>query len=231
MNRPYARPAVRPFRSSLKLAGIALAAGLLAGCGLTPRAPLAVVDVPAQASPMASAEALPLQLLVPEPQASALLDGTRILVRDEAGQLAQLAGVALPDRTPRWLQSQLLRALSGSFAAAAAPGGGIKPDLQLVLRIERFELDYSAGAQARVELHALLLDAASARAVASARFVQDAPVEGGGSAAGAQTLQRAAHAAVFELARWTTTQAAAASERITDTDTAAAPQQDAAKGR
>jgi cholesterol transport system auxiliary component len=157
---------------------------------------------------------IPVQLVVMEPQASALLDSPRIVVRDEAGQLAQLAAVALPDRAPRWLQNQLVQRLSNHpFAAVAAPSAGIKPDLQLIVRIERFEVDYRGSAQASVVLHALLLDARSARAVGSARFAQDTPSEGSGSKAGAEALQRAAYAALSALAVWVEGQARGSAER------------------
>lgn len=199
-----------------RLTALALSTVLLGACGFAPKAPLGVVDLPLPMPvvPAGSPEPLALQLVVMEPQATALLDSVRIVVRDESGGIAQLAGVALPDRAPRWLQAQLLQALSARpFAAVAEPGAGVKPDLQLIVRIERFELDYRATAQGAISLHVLLLDAERGRALGSARFTDRAAVDGRGSAAGAEALQRAAHAALSALADWTETQARASIPR------------------
>lgn len=193
---------------------LVLLGALGSGCSFAPKAPLGVVDLPMPPAQVAAADPLALQLVVMEPQAPALLDSPRIVVRDASGQLAQLAGVALPDRAPRWLQAQLLKGLSAHpFAAVAAPGAGLKPDLQLLLRLERFELDYRGSGQASMALHALLLDAASGRALASARFEQDEAVSGKGSAAGAEALQRASFAAVSALSEWAAAQARESAEK------------------
>lgn len=183
----------------------------LGGCGLAPKVPLAVVDARTDAAAPAQAPALPLQLEVGEPQAIALLDSRRLAVREPSGQMARLAGVSLPDRAPRWLQSRLLDALAARpFASVAAPGSALRPDLQLVLRLQRFELDYRETPLGRVALHAVLVDADSARALASARFEEIETVQGKGSAAGVEALQRAAGAAVEALADWAEASARAA---------------------
>ena len=184
---------------------------LLSACGLGPKAPLGVVDLPPGPLAKASAEPMALQLEVVEPEASALFDSRRIALRDPDGQLARLAGVALPDRAPRWLQHRALDALAaGPFAAVAAPGSGLKPDLRLILRLQRFELDYRGEPRGLIALHAVLVEAGSGRALASHRFEQAAPVEGRGSTAGAEALQRAAGALIASLADWAEARARAA---------------------
>ncbi len=201
-------------RRARNFASTVLLGALLGGCSFAPKAPLGVVDLPMPASAISASEPIALQLVVMEPQATALVDSPRIVVRDASGQLAQLAGVALPDRAPRWLQSQLLQGLSAHpFAAVAAPGAGLTPDLHLLLRLERFELDYRGVGQADIALHALLLDARSGRAIASARFAQQAAVEGSGSSAGAEALQGASFAALSALAEWAAQQARGSVEK------------------
>jgi ABC-type uncharacterized transport system auxiliary subunit len=185
--------------------GLALWAALLAGCGLVPKAPLGVIDAPVAASAPGLGQALLPPLEVAEPEATALLDSRRIAVRDPAGQLAQLAGVALPDRAPRWLQARLLDALAARpFAAVVMPGAGFRSELRLVLRLQRFELDYREQPRAVVVLHAVLGETANGRVLASAGFERAEPVVGSGSAAGAEALQRAAVAAAEALADWAT---------------------------
>lgn len=199
---PRSRAACRPFALGALLV-------LLSACSVGPKGPLSVIDLPPQSgAPAPSGAPLALQLEVPEPAASALLDSPRMVVRGPDGGLAQLAGVALPERAPRWLQSRLIGALAARpFAAVTAPGAGARPDLRLLLRIERFELDYRGAPQAAVALHAVLLDATLGRALASTRVEQAAPVDGRGSAAGAEALQRATLSAVDALAEWTEAQA------------------------
>lgn len=198
----------------LRIIGVAALAVTLGGCAFASKPPLGVVDLPMPRPSAADGAALALQLVVMEPQASALLDSPRIMVRDRAGQVAQLAGVALPDRAPRWLQGQLLQGLSAHpFAAVSAPGAGLRADLQLLLRLERFELDYRAAGEAEIALHAVLLDASTGRALASARFDQQQAISGSGSQAGAEALQRASFAAISALADWAAAQARESAER------------------
>lgn len=190
---------------------MALLAALLAGCGLAPKAPVGVVDLPARSAPGPGGEVLPIQLEVAEPEANALLDSRRIALRDPDGRLAQLAGVTLPDRAPRWLQGRLIDALAvRPFAAVAAPGSGLKADLRLILRLQRFELDYRGEALGGVALHAVLAEAGTGRALASQRFEASEPVDGRGSAAGAEALQRAASELAEALAEWVEAQARSA---------------------
>jgi ABC-type uncharacterized transport system auxiliary subunit len=170
-----------------------------------------VIDAPVGVRASNSEQARLPPLEVAEPEATALLDSRRIVVRDPSGQLAQLAGVALPDRAPRWLQARLLDALaSRAFAAVLMPGAGLRPELRLVLHLQRFELDYREQPRGVVEVLAVLGETASGRVLASAAFERTEPVAGSGSVAGAEALQRAAAAAAEALADWAAAQSGAA---------------------
>ncbi|GIX35896.1 MAG: hypothetical protein KatS3mg126_1675 [Lysobacteraceae bacterium] len=177
---------------------------LLGGCvlGRGPEAQrIAVADTPSAA--VQDGPQLAFQLEIGEPEVLALLDDARILVRDPEGRYARLAGARLPDRAPRWLQTVLLDAVARwPFAAVTLPGSGVRSDLRLQTYLQELQLDYRGRPEARVALHAMLVEGRTGRVLARQAFAQAGDVGGQGRAAAVDALADAATRLAEELARW-----------------------------
>jgi len=179
----------------------ALAAALLAGCAVLPKAPDSIYDLTAPAD-VATRAGSAAQLLVPVPAALASLDTTRIAARPTPGELAYLPKAAWPDNLPRVLQARLVETLqnTGRVKAVGLPGQGLLIDYQVVLDVRAFEL---VSGVALAEFNVKLLNDRNGRVVASRTFRAESPVSGKDNADIVAGLNRAMDAAFSDIVSWT----------------------------
>jgi len=107
-------------------------------------------------APVAQGVVLNRSVLVREPEASRILAGSEIAVRDEQGAIRLMKGAEWADRAPRMFQMTLLDHLGTDGSGfALLPGAGARADLELSWRLSEFALQ-GRTALARAEL--ILLD-------------------------------------------------------------------------
>ncbi len=185
------RSARRPLARAA--AGVALAA--LLGCS----APRETFDFSPAAQENVAVRVAGPALGVAVPSASALIDSNRLVIREENGGLAVLAGAQWADQLPRLVQARLVAELVASGVDAARPGGVVAYELATELR--RFEID-SARQIAVVEITARLTSASGARRGA-AEFVGEAPAPRTVGRDAVSALETALDAAAARLVAWT----------------------------
>ncbi len=122
-----------------------------------------------------------LQLLVNEPSASRALDGDRVVVHHQSGEISYLAGASWSDRLPVLVQSRLIQALSASdrFRAISNGRDKVNSELSLSASLQAFQVDLTpTGSVARVTLQAKLVSERSGNVLASRTFTASQPVVG-----------------------------------------------------
>jgi cholesterol transport system auxiliary component len=169
--------ASKPFvKDARALVSSALALSLLAACGVLPKREPTAIFEPARAAAAAHAEWPQAQwsLLVGKPAASALLDSDRIAVRPQAGVITVYKAAAWTDPAPDLVQNALLRRFedSGKILSVARPGTGVRGEYHLQTELRAFESVYASPGrpEARVEVYAKLVKAASGEVVAARSF-------------------------------------------------------------
>ena len=132
----------------MRIAGIAAAAALAAGCfgGMREQAPPPLiyrVDAPS----LAAGAALPVDLKVIVSGTAPGLDETGIAGRWPGQRLDYLAGARWADRLPVLVESALIEAFQDSGRLRSVQGdlGRFRASHTLVVEVRRFEADYSAG--------------------------------------------------------------------------------------
>lgn len=132
----------------MRIAGIAAAAALAAGCfgGLReqPVPPLVYrVDAPA----LAAGAALPVDLKVVVQGTAPGLDGPGIAGRWPGQRIDHLAGARWADRLPVLVESALVEAFQDSGRLRSVQGdlGRFRASHTLAVEVRRFEADYTAG--------------------------------------------------------------------------------------
>ena len=146
------------------------------------------------------------QLAIARPEASRLLDGTRIAVRPTPGELQVYKGASWAKSPADQLEDAVLRSLedAGTPRGVARQGSGIAADYTLVMELRRFESEY-AGADvpdAVVEVSAKLLSTRDQSVVASRTFVQRLKAPATDTAAVADTLGRALAQIARDIDGW-----------------------------
>lgn len=168
----------------------------LTGCGVLPKAPGHAVYALPDAVAMGAGASLPGVLLVELPQALPPLDGERIIVRLESGEVQLLPGARWAAPAPRLLQALIARQVE---LAAAAPSALVDPQplrsrFRLGSRLEAFELiEVDGRLQVRTRLLLRLVCTADGSVIASSEPIA---VE----AAGGPVEQRAAVGALRQAA-------------------------------
>ncbi|MEZ5856847.1 MAG: ABC-type transport auxiliary lipoprotein family protein [Hyphomicrobiaceae bacterium] len=122
-----------------------------------------------------------LQLVVNEPSASRALDGDRVVVHRESGEISFLAGATWSDRLPVLVQSRLIQALSASeqFRAISNGRDKVNAEISLSASLQAFQVDLtSAGSIARVALQAKLVSERTGEVLASRTLSATRPVAG-----------------------------------------------------
>ena len=191
----------------LRIAAALLAAATLAGCALSGDkvAPTVFAPQPAyQADP--AWPTVRWQLGISRPEASRMLDSTRIAVRPVPGELQVYKGASWARTPVEMLEDGVLRTLedSGRIPAVARQGSGMSADYRLLMDLRHFEADYAAGATpaAVLEVSAKLLHAQDKSVVASRVFRQAQPAAGTEVAQVADAFAQALAATSQELAGW-----------------------------
>ena len=154
------------------LAGLALLPGCSAITRLNTAAmPRDTYDLRAPAHAPAG-PAIRRNLLVAAPDAPAVLATDRILIRPTPQTVAYLPDARWSDDVPRLLQSLLVQTLCGTgrIGYVGTPGSGPVPDVALLLRLDRFEVEAGQTLRAVLSFQATLLRDRDQRVIASRRF-------------------------------------------------------------
>ena len=183
-------------------AGVVALALLLTGCASAPDATFDLSAAPAR-KPLG---ALPGQVSVQEPVATAPMDSDRIVVRPTSDTLAALKGAQWAERLPRLVQTRLLQSFENARLTRfiGRPDGRFVAQFSLTAEIRRFDVDLSSG-EAVVELSVRLVEEGAGRVVAAKIFNARRPVAGADGANAAAALDAALGDVMGEIVVWTAT--------------------------
>lgn len=188
----------RPVVPRVVLAAVLGLSGLALG-GCAGGKPNATFDLNAPASLPRAGGVGRGNLVVAEPVAVAVIDGQRVVVKPNAGEVTYLPDAQWSDRLPKLVQSKIIEAYENSnrLKSVGRPGDRLTVDFQLVSELRSFEIDAATG-QAVVEITAKVVNDKTGRIVAaqvfSARRPLAGPVDG-------PTATRALDAALGEVLR------------------------------
>ena len=146
-----------------------------------------------------------LQLLVNEPSASRSLDGDRVVVHHQSGEISFLAGASWSDRLPVLVQSRLIQALSASerFRAISNGRDKVNAEISLSASLQAFQVDLTpAGSVARVALQAKLVNERSGDVLASRILSATQPVVGKTPGDHVTAINQAFATAAGDLVNW-----------------------------
>jgi cholesterol transport system auxiliary component len=172
----------------------------LCGCGATPRETFDLQGASVFEKTHLSKLNQRAALSVAEPTADQLLNSNRLVVRQEAGNLAYLADAQWADRAPRLVQARVISRLVRGGVDAAFPGGVVWYDLTTELR--RFEIDAPRGV-AVVEIAARISSDQSGALRGAAVFLGEAAVQHTQGPQAANALDEALDRATAQLVVWT----------------------------
>lgn len=189
--------------------GVALACAALASCSLVggEKEPVAIyAPVPAVAADP-SWPAVDWQLEIAKPHASGMLEGRRIAVRPQPGELQVYKGAMWAAEPTEQLRDAVLRTLeeSGRIGAVARQESGIAADYRLELDVRRYEADY-AGAPvpaALVEVRARLVRDIGREVVAEKTFQARRQSQGAATAQVSEAFGSALAGIAHDIAGWT----------------------------
>jgi cholesterol transport system auxiliary component len=160
----------------------ALIVTLLAGCSVLPEAQTSTAYLlPSAAQAPSAAPPVDWALRVVTPQASQVLDSTRIAVLPQANQISNYKGARWSDPAPALLRDRLLDALraDGRVPALSSDARPLHADLLLVSDLRAFQAEYQGGTvQVSIQLEARLVRSNGQHIVASQRFDVRQAVEG-----------------------------------------------------
>ncbi|WAJ37381.1 ABC-type transport auxiliary lipoprotein family protein [Pseudomonas sp. GOM7] len=183
-----------------------LLASLLGACSLLPQSePLDTYLLPATPLP-SQTPAVDWSLRINTPSSGQLLDGTRIVVLPEPGQINTYQGARWSERTPQLLRQRLLDAFNDDarIAALSTEDQHLKADLELVSDLRRFHSQYRDGRpEALIQLDVRLVDVRDQRILASRRFSVSQPASDTSVAAVVVAFGQAGDRLAQELVNWT----------------------------
>lgn len=138
-------------------------------------------------------------LVVGEPVAVAVIDGQRIVVKPDAGQVTYLPDSQWSDRLPKLVQAKIIEAYENAnrLKSVGRPGDRLAVDYQLVTELRAFEIRAGQG-QAVVELTAKIVSDKTGKIVAGEVFQARQPLPG---AVDGPTATRALNAALADVLR------------------------------
>ena len=181
---------------------------LLAGCSILPEAEeLRIYQLPTSSLP-GSATTAPHEgdvLRINRPQASPLLDSTRIVVMPQTHQLSAYQGVRWSDRAAVLLRDRVMERgrESGRFRAIISDDLPAPAELELAGELKAYQIEYRNGAPlALIRLQASLLRGGSRDVLASRAFVAEQAVDGTSIEAAVDALGRASDDLAHELMAW-----------------------------
>lgn len=146
-------------------------------------------------------------LLVAEPTAPAALATDRMLIRPGPQSIAYLPDARWSDDVPQLFQSLLVQSLSstGQIGFVGIPNAGPIPDLVLLTRIDRFDVDVveGPGFRAVLRFETTLLRDRDQRVIATRRFMQTTPIARDSAGPVAQAFQTLMDQTLPDLVEWT----------------------------
>ncbi len=179
----------------------------LSACSLLPAGePRDLYRLPASPLPAAATPGVPWTLRVNTPDASLLLDSTRIAVLPQGDRVSVYRGVRWSDRAPVLLRDRLIDALrdDGRIAAVSSDASRLPADLQLGGDLRAFQAEYVGGRpEAHILFEARLIDGASQRILASRRFLVRQAAADASLQAVVSAFGQAADRLAAELLAWT----------------------------
>jgi cholesterol transport system auxiliary component len=180
------------------MVALALGAALLAGCS-TP--PPATYDL--TASPRPSGVGSIAQLAIAEPEAVALYDTERLVVRSSGNAVAYLPGAQWPDRLPKIFQARLVQTFenAGLVGRAGRPGNRVISANQLNTEIRTFEARADTR-EAMVEVSAKIVNDRTGQVFAAQIFTVRVPLGEIAGPAAAVSLDAANQQLLTQLVRW-----------------------------
>jgi cholesterol transport system auxiliary component len=146
------------------------------------------------------------RLVIAQPQASRMVDSSRIAVRPVPGELQVYKGVAWSRPPTEQLEDLVLRTLedSGHIGAVARSGSGIAADYKLEMDVRRYEADYAGAAvpSATIEVNAKLLRRLDQEVAGSRTFLAAVPAAGTDPALVAQAFGDALGKIGHDVSGW-----------------------------
>lgn len=164
----------------------------------------------------AGAQRVDWQLAIDTPQASDVLDSSRMLVMPTPGAFETYKGGRWSDTVPLLLRGLLIQAFqdSGRIAGVGAITSGLHADYALTMDLYDFETQYRDGApKAVVRLYAKLTDFSVNRIAAAKMFEADAPVGGATAADASVAFGAALNELLPQIVDWTLEQGQAGRAR------------------
>jgi phospholipid/cholesterol/gamma-HCH transport system substrate-binding protein len=181
-------------RNADKLDGIVAGLERFTGGGV--KGPLVTYDLTAPRTFPPTGKVVPVQLVVPEPNAPITLDTQKIVG-------PAFGNAQWTDTVPKMFQAKIVQALesSGYLEAVARPLEALTVDAQLLIDIRAFRLPAAAGEAAQVEFGAKVLGSGG-RIAASKVFTAKASRDSAEAPALVAALDEAFGKAVAELVPW-----------------------------
>lgn len=149
---------------------------LLGGCSLLPEAEPVQTYLLPSLQPQVASQAQPLarSLGIGRPQASLVLDSTRIAVVPQGSEISSYKGARWSDPAPALLRDRLLEAFQadGRFAALSSAEQHLQSDFVLAGNLLAFQSEYRDGKpEVVIRFDARLVRADTQRVTASRSFV------------------------------------------------------------
>lgn len=184
--------------SLLRPAVLALGIGLLAGCSTPPPQTYDLTAAPRPGGVGAVA-----QLAIAEPEAVALFDTQRVVVRSPGNAVAYLPGAQWPDRLPKIFQARLVQTFenAGLVGRAGRPGNRVIAANQLNTEIRTFEAR-SDTREVVVEVSAKIVNDRTGQVFAAQVFSIRTPLGEITGPAAAVALDAANRQMLTQLVRW-----------------------------
>lgn len=188
-----------------RLAAVLALSAALAGCaGLLAGSPDATYDLTAPSAPPGGG-AQRGTMVVAEPVAVAVIDGQRIVVKPNAGQVTYLGKSQWSDRLSKLVQARIIETFENAnrLKSVGRPGDRLTVDYQLVTELRSFEIQAATG-QAVVEMTAKIIADRTGTIVAAEVFEARVAVAGAVDGPNAtQALNQALGRVLTTLVAWT----------------------------
>lgn len=145
-------------------------------------------------------------LLVARPEASAAIASDRIMVKPDAVSITYLPDARWTEELPLVMQSLLVRSISGTgrLGYVGRSDGGPVPDTALLVRMDAFHVEVSAGGamQVVVDIALTLINDRDQRVIATRTFAQSAPTSSDSPAAIVAAFQSVLDVTLPVMADW-----------------------------
>ncbi|MGE4370131.1 MAG: ABC-type transport auxiliary lipoprotein family protein [Burkholderiaceae bacterium] len=204
----------RSTRAVARIAGLALAAALSAGCSIVPaNAPATLYRLPPSppAAPDTQTQRLDTTLRVDTPYAGQSIDSTRILVFPVPTQLSAYRDARWSDTPPLMWREKLGNALraAGVFQAVSTDSYNHRAELALGGELQAFQVEYDQGRpMVRIRFDAFLAATSSHAILATHTFSHTELLPSADLPAVVDGFGRAADAISRDVVQWVSQRAA-----------------------